>query len=152
MTRFLVDSNVLVYRLDARAPAKRGQAHQLLLDLQPTGAADLSAQVLGEFFRVVTARLDPPVPVTDAVRLVRQLVQSFRVWPIDERVVLEAVRGVRDHHLAYWDSQLWATAKIHGCGAVLSEDFTDGRDIEGVKFHDPFAAHFSLPTLLSGSD
>jgi len=151
LTRLLIDSNVLVYRLDAREPAKRGQAHQLLLRLQPTGAADLSAQVLGEFFRVVTARLSPPVPVTDAVRLVGQLVRSFPVWPIDERVVLEAVRGVRDHHLPYWDSQLWATAKIHGCNAVLSEDFTDGRVVEGVTFHDPFAGHFSLTTLLSGS-
>jgi len=151
LTRLLIDSNVLVYSLDAREPAKRGQAHQLLLRLQPTGAADLSAQVLGEFFRVVTARLSPPVSVTDAVRLVGQLVRSFPVWPIDERVVLEAVRGVRDHHLPYWDSQLWATAKIHGCNAVLSEDFTDGRDVEGVTFHDPFAGHFSLTSLLSGS-
>ena len=38
-------------------------------------------------------------------------------------IVLEAVRWVRDHRMAYWDAQVWATARLNQIPTVLSEDF-----------------------------
>jgi len=53
-------------------------------------------------------------------------------------VVLEAVRGARDHHLSYWDSLVWATAKMNQVPAVLSDVFSHNSVIEGVRFTNPF--------------
>lgn len=53
-------------------------------------------------------------------------------------VVLEAVRGVRDHHFSYWDSLIWATAKMNQIPTVLSDDFSHNSVIESVRFTNPF--------------
>jgi len=41
--------------------------------------------------------------------------------------------------LPFWDALLWATAKAAGVSVVLSEDFQDGRELEGVQFRNPFS-------------
>lgn len=61
--------------------------------------------------------------------------------------VLEAVAGVRRHRLSYWDALVWATAKMNEIPVVLSEDFENGRIIEGVRFLDPFRAEFDEHAL-----
>lgn len=144
MSSVLLDTNVLVYAYDPGDGAKQATAETVLRALQPTGLAALSAQVLDEFFRVVTSRVKPAIPVAEAVELLGELAQSFTVWSVDDVVVLEAARGVRDHQLPYWDAQVWATARLRGARWVLSEDFGDGRTIEGVTFRDPLRAGFSL--------
>jgi len=59
-------------------------------------------------------------------------------------IVLEAMRGVREHKLAYWDSQLWATARLNQIPIILSENFSVGATLEGVHFVNPFAPDFVL--------
>jgi predicted nucleic acid-binding protein len=48
------------------------------------------------------------------------------------------------HGFSYWDAQLWACARLHHTRLVLSEDFTDGQVIEGVRFVDPFRPAFDV--------
>ena len=151
MSAILLDTNVLVYAWDPGDGEKQERAQQLLRDLQPDGNTALSAQVLGEFFRVVTGKLSPPVPAGDAHDLVAWFSQSFKVWAIDEMVVMEAARGVRDHRLSYWDAQIWATARLRGGRIVLSEDFQDGLVVEGITFVDPFTADFQAERLRGGA-
>lgn len=50
----------------------------------------------------------------------------------------EAMRAHASHGFQFWDAMLWATAKRAGCRLILSEDFQDGRALEGVLFADPF--------------
>ena len=54
-------------------------------------------------------------------------------------VVLEAAQAVFRYRMCFWDAQIWAAAKLHGAAEVLSEDFTDGQTIEGIRFRNPFA-------------
>ena len=63
-------------------------------------------------------------------------------------VVLEAGRGVRDHHLSYYDAQIWAAARLNQVPLVFSEDFQDGRVLEGVRFVNPFTPGFVLESWL----
>jgi predicted nucleic acid-binding protein len=123
-------------------------AQHLLAEIRPTGQAALTSQVLGEFFQVTTRRLVPAMPPDQALHLMRDLAQSFVVWPVDQEVVLEAARGVRDHQLNYFDAQIWAAARLHRASALLSEDFQDGRTVEGVTFRDPFRPGFDLSELV----
>ncbi len=64
---------------------------------------------------------------------------TWLVIDVAARTVAEALRGAEQHGLPYWDALIWATAKLAGIPVVLSEDFQDGREIEGVTFQNPFA-------------
>jgi predicted nucleic acid-binding protein len=144
---FLVDTNVLVYAYDPTERAKRERAITVLECLGARQLGALSAQILGEFFVTVTRKI--PLPFTEAAaeRSVTNDVRSWLVYDLTELVVLEPVRGPQRYRLLYWDSLIWATAKLNGVPNVLSEDFSDGALLEGVHFLNPFAASFDLALL-----
>jgi predicted nucleic acid-binding protein len=79
---------------------------------------------------------------------VEHLARSYRVLDLTPQIVLEAVRGVRDQRLAYWDAQIWATARLNQVPTVFSEDFRPGTTLEGVRFVNPFVAEFDLAQWL----
>lgn len=51
---------------------------------------------------------------------------------------------MRDHQLAFYDAQIWAAARLNQIPAVFSEDFQDGRTLEGVQFVNPFSETFDV--------
>jgi predicted nucleic acid-binding protein len=53
--------------------------------------------------------------------------------------LVHAMRAVREHGLAFWDALLWATVRRAGVDLLITEDFQDGRTIEGVRIVNPFA-------------
>jgi predicted nucleic acid-binding protein len=138
----LVDTNVLVYTYATAEPGKRTRAIEVLDRLVVRGCGKISTQVLGEVFRVVTSRLRPRRDAGEALDDLATLARAWPVLAVTPLIVLEAGRGVRDHALNYWDAQLWATARLNQISTILSEDFADGRVIEGVRFLDPFARTF----------
>jgi predicted nucleic acid-binding protein len=140
----LVDTNVLVYAYDRSEPEKQRQARRVLAALADRRIGALSTQVLGEFFVVVTRRIDTPLSNDEAYERAANLLSGWPVISMTGIAVLEAMRGVRDYHLSYYDAQLWATAKLNHISIVLSEDFQDGQVVEGVRFVNPFAVGFLL--------
>ncbi|GBD12115.1 tRNA(fMet)-specific endonuclease VapC [bacterium HR24] len=140
----LLDTNVLVYAHDPRNKAKQELAIQVLDHLATRRMAVLSSQVLGEFFVVATRKLPDPLPTEEAAAQVERFLRYFPVLEVTGTVVLEACRGVRQHRLAYWDAQIWATARLNAVPLVLSEDFSDGLFLEGVTFRNPFLPSFDL--------
>ena len=144
---FLVDTNVLVYAYDPADREKQERAVRILEMLAANRMGSISTQILGEFFVTVTRKIAPPVSLDDAIRSVVHYTRSWLVHGIDGHVVLEAVEGLRRHHLAYWDSLVWATAKRNGVPNVLSENFQDGRLLEGIRFLNPLKDSFDLSLL-----
>lgn len=142
MAAKLIDTNVLVYAYDRSEPEKQRRALQVLDGLARTGHGCLSTQVLAEFFVAVTRKITAPLSVDQAVERIEHLAQVWPVFPITAEVVIEAVRGVREHQLSFWDAQVWAVARLNRVGVVLSEDFNPGAVIEGVRFIDPFTGDF----------
>ncbi len=68
-------------------------------------------------------------------------------WPVLDLtplIVLEAARGAYQHQMRIWDAQIWATARLNQIPVILSEDFSDGAVIEGIRIVNPFAEHFEL--------
>ena len=45
---------------------------------------------------------------------------------------------VEHHNLSFWDAMQWAVAKQAGATLLLSEDLQHGRELEGVRFLNPF--------------
>lgn len=137
-SRILLDTNVLVYAYDRRDHVKRDAALALARALAQTGQVAVTTQVLSELFWTISRTLPDPLPMADAVRSVRRHAATWRVIDVTARTVAEALRGAEQHGLPYWDALIWAAARLAGVPVVLSEDFQDGREIEGVTFQNPF--------------
>ena len=136
--KYLVDTNLLVYAYDRSDPEKQAKAVEILDELVKNGTGILSPQVLSEFYTVVTRKLAAPLTPQEGYTSISNYIRSWNMVDLTGLVVLEAVRGVRDHRLSYWDSLIWATAKMNQISTGLSEDFSSNSVIEGVRFTNPF--------------
>lgn len=142
--RFLLDTNVLVYPHDRREPDRADAAIALLSTLAAAGGAAVSTQVLSEYFWVVTRRLPDPLTVSQGAKSTERHAKTWGVLDVTLSTVREALRGTEHHGLPYWDALIWATAHLAQIPVVLSEDFADGREIDGVRFRNPFGPGFAL--------
>ena len=144
MTSILIDTNVLVYFYDPNTPDKQKKAEIVLNHLQQTGTGCLSVQNLSEFISVGIRKLDPPLTAEEAFEQAAMLAEAWPVFNLTPMIILEAARGVRDHTLAYYDAQIWASARLNQIPDVFSENFQDGLILEGVRFINPFNDGFSI--------
>lgn len=146
MAAILIDTNVLVYAHERREPVKQAQAIRMLERLHLTGSGRLSVQCLAEFFRAATRGPSPILPLVDAMEQTQRLARAWPIFDVTPFIVIEAMRGVRDYQLPYWDAQIWGTARLNQIAVVFSEDFNSGSTLEGVRFVNPFASDFDLST------
>jgi predicted nucleic acid-binding protein len=145
--RYVVDTNLLVYTLDQREPEKRERAREVLRRVGGARTAAIPAQVLSEFGGACLRKLEPR-PDAEAIRReVERLMLAFPVLALTGPVVLEALRGVREHLLSYYDAQIWAVARLGQVAVVLSEDFKAGAVLDGVSFTNPLNPAFDLAVL-----
>ncbi|MEA2326737.1 MAG: hypothetical protein QOE68_1696 [Thermoanaerobaculia bacterium] len=144
MDQVLIDTNILVYAHQPSETTKYGRATQIVETLAESGAGRLSAQILGEFLNATTRGRRPILSISDAVRQATKLTDAFPLFDLTGLIVLEAGRGVREHQLSYFDAQIWATARLNQVPTIFTEDFTNGRRLEGVHFLNPLLASFDL--------
>jgi predicted nucleic acid-binding protein len=104
--RILVDTNVLLYAYDRGEPVKQPRSLAVLDSLVVHDLGVLTSQVLAEFFVNATRKLQPPLTVEEAYDRVQDYLLSWEILDITGAIVLEAVRGVRTHQMAYWDAQI----------------------------------------------
>lgn len=142
MTLVLVDTNILVYAHDVGDGEKRDRAVKALDRLNELSCGRLSVQCLAEFFAAMRRGSRPRLTEEEAADQIERLARAWPVIELTPMIVLEAIRGVRLHRLSYWDAQIWATARLNQIPVVFSEDFQDGRSLEGVTFVNPVADKF----------
>lgn len=130
-----VDTNVLVYANDPADAAKQRTARNVLLE--HAASIVLSAQVLSEFYVVVTRRLAIPMTSRDARAIVADLGRYPVVAP-DRSLVLDAIDLSRRSRIAYWDGLIVAAARRANCDVVLTEDLSHGATIGGIRIENPF--------------
>ena len=145
--RYLVDTSLLVYTLDRGEPAKRERAREVLRLVGGAGSAALPAQVLSEFAGACLRKLEPRPDPETIRREVERLLLAFPVLPLTGPVVLEALRGVREHSLSHHDARIWAVARLGQVPVVLSEDFHPGAVLDGVSFVNPLDPAFDPVAL-----
>lgn len=145
--RYLVDSNILVYALDVRDPDKRQRAKEIIREVALSGSAALPVQSLSELSNVCLRKLEPALEPHAIRREVERLYTAFKVIPLTAPVVMEALRGLYEHGLSYYDAQIWGTARLAQISVVLSEDFNSGATLGGVSFLNPLDPAFDPATL-----
>lgn len=144
MNSILMDTNLLLYAYDTADVPRSELALSVLKHLHETQTGRLSVQCLAEFFGVSTRRLKPPLEPDQALEQIDLWADAYPVLDLTVAVVREAGRGVRDHQLAYYDAQMWATAKLNQIQIVFTEDIPSAILLEGVRYVNPFAENFVL--------
>ena len=56
----------------------------------------------------------------------------------------ESLRGIKTKRISYWNSIIWATAKINQIPFILIEDVINRPDIEGGKYLNPLLDKFDI--------
>jgi predicted nucleic acid-binding protein len=138
----LVDTNILVYRFDARFPDKQRVATEVLRRGIADDSLRLPHQAIVEFVAVVTRPLDrgrPLLTPADAFREAEELLEQFEILYPQAAIVRTALRGAALYQLPWFDAHLWAYAEYHGLPELLSEDFEHGRRYGTVRVVNPFA-------------
>ena len=137
----LVDTNVLVYRFDARFPEKQQTATELLRHGIAEGSLRVPHQAVIEFVAAATRPLkgQPPLLTLDEARQEAEelLVQFDVVYP-NEALLRTALRGSAAYGLSWFDAHLWAYAEHYGLETLYSEDFQHDRLYGTVRVVNPF--------------
>ena len=136
----VVDSNVLVYRVDPRNPVKQRIATERLRGGIVDGSLVLAYQSVVEFHAAVTR---PPALLTwiDAARETEELLVAFPVLYPTDNLVRSALRAADTYQLSWYDALIWAYADTNGIEEILSEDFQPDRLYGSVRVINPFAAN-----------
>ena len=134
--RISLDANILFYTADANAGEKQAKARDIVRQVARAQDSFLTLQSLCEFFAATTrkGKLSP-------AQARSQLADWQTVFPVVASTpgsLRLATRAVEDHNLSFWDGMLWAVVKQSGGTLLLSEDLQHDRELEGVRFRNPF--------------
>jgi predicted nucleic acid-binding protein len=132
------DSNVLVYAADARGGERHERAADLVERAMRLQNCIQTLQSFCEFFNVITRKAG--IDAGAAAEFVDSWSAAMAMENATFPDLASAMRGVREHGLSFWDALLWATVRRVGVELLISEDFQDGRVIEGVCVLNPFVA------------
>jgi predicted nucleic acid-binding protein len=134
--KVLLDTNLWVY-LYSKEPYEKYQRVEQILRDRPQ-SIQISTQVLGELFHVLTRKKF--TSEADAVAIVSSLINSFPILPIESANVLQAMEVKQKYGYTYWDSLVLATALLHNCSILYSEDMQHGQFINStLRIVNPFA-------------
>lgn len=131
-----VDTNVLLYAAStAPEEAPKVRIARALLDADDLA---LSVQVLQEFYVQATrpTRTDRLTHAQAAA-----LIEAWLRFPAQETTVplmKAALEVTEPYQVSYWDAAIIEAARLLGCRTLLSEDFADGQDFDGVTVENPF--------------
>ncbi|HXO42800.1 MAG TPA: PIN domain-containing protein [Thermoanaerobaculia bacterium] len=136
--RLSLDSNILFYTIDADAGRLQTRAREVVRQAARDHDCILSLQTLCEFFHATTRK--GKLTFEQAAAQVEDWQTLFPVVAATPASLRLAMRAVERHGLAFWDAMQWAVAKQSGATLLLSEDLQHDRELDGVRFRNPFLA------------
>lgn len=133
-----VDTNVLLYARDRRAPEKQAISSDWLAALAARNVLVISPQVMNEFTHVVLRKM-PHVAADDLITALEEM----RGWCSAPTTADTALSGLvlhRRYGFSFFDSTLLASALLSDCDLFLSEDLSDRQRIGDLRIINPFAS------------
>jgi uncharacterized protein len=138
----IVDTNVLVYALDA--DATQHLVSRRLLDEGCNGATNLyvTSQILCEFYSIVTnpRRVAKPRSAAEAIAAITNLLSFLKVLPIPAHTVEGWLGLLRSRPVMggdVFDLQLVATMLVNGLQPIYTYNTTDIEGITGLIITTP---------------
>jgi len=130
-----LDTNIFVYLVDDRDPAKQAIAAQVIARAAAL-RAPVALQVVGEFQNASIRKLRLPPFV--AAQAARNILTGFVVFGVAVSDADSALGQLAAGRLSYWDALLISSARAAGCSALISEDMQDGATVMGLEIVNPF--------------
>ena len=131
-----LDTNILVYSVDARAPEKMERAHELVGRSLTNGSGCISYQVVQETLNVLTGKLGM------SAESIRRLLDEILVplWQVNPTAALyqSAVSLQSRYGFSFYDSLIIAAALEAGCTRLYSEDLQHGQQVQRLTILNPF--------------
>lgn len=143
MLRTSIDTNILIYAIDAGEGAKHEQAAGLVGQLASRDAV-LTQQVLGELLNVLRKRARGAEAMPRAAA--EYFAMLFPVVPTPLAALFPAFDRAERLRLQFWDSLIVTVCLDNGVSHFLSEDMQDGQRIDGLTIINPFNSA-NAPTL-----
>ena len=141
---YLIDTNIFIYWLKGENQIKAERARVVLEGIVSNRSGSVSTQVLNELLSNLTRDERSQLDFEWIEDIMNSIIAEYRVFDTTVDTIKEAINGVRRYQLAYWDSLIWAAAKLNNVPYVLSEDFTHGQTLDGVTFLNPLREDFVL--------
>ncbi len=133
--KVVLDTNLWVYLYAQNVPDKQMPVKALVST--HFDSIVLTAQVLGELYHVLTRK--KLVTTAVAREIILEMVKTFPVLEVDAVKVITALDIHERYHYSYWDSLNLATAALHDCETVYTEDMQHEQLIEDkVRIINPF--------------
>jgi predicted nucleic acid-binding protein len=130
------DTNILVYAAVEAKDERHARAVALIGQAVRSRHCIQTLQSLAEFYNTATRRAG--IAPDGAAAIVTGWQNVVPVEAAGLADLDHAMRAVREYRLSFWDALLWATVRRVGVAVLVSEDFQDGRVIEGVRIANPF--------------
>lgn len=134
---YFLDTNIIVHAYDQHDPQKMHIAREILRQGLREKNVFISAQVLGEFFVVMTKKIQQPL-APDSVLEIIEALGTLPLIEVDYPLVVQAIALHIQYKISYWDALIVAAAQRSRCDSLLTEDLKDGEIYNGVKVHNPF--------------
>ena len=132
VTKALIDTNILVYAWNTEDLMKQDKAIAILRHYQ--NQCYLSIQNITEFAAVMLRNGYTPDWIKETLLIYEKL---MTILPISPTHVKEALRGVKEYRMSFWNAQIWAVAKANHIPIILTEDGPMGQTIEDVRYDNP---------------
>jgi predicted nucleic acid-binding protein len=89
-------------------------------------------------YGIYSASRKGKMPLTEAFQPVKDWQELFSVVVATPDCLKLVMTLTGEHFWSFWDALIWAIAKQAGVTHLLSEDFQDGRILEGLTVINPF--------------
>ncbi|QTN18783.1 PIN domain-containing protein [Brevundimonas sp. AJA228-03] len=129
------DTNVFAYLYDEDSPQKQAVARATVAALAAKQGI-VGLQVVGELNNVLRRKMGKTP--SEAAQAGRRLIGAFSVFPPTRQAAVWALEQAGAATLQYWDALLLASARQAGVDTLLTEDLSDGAEINGVLIINPF--------------
>lgn len=135
---FFLDTNVLVYLVDRRHPAKQAVAQQLVSAALAERSGVISFQVVQETLQALTRKARQVLPATDAAELLHAVL--LPLWHVHPSASLyeHALHVQTRQGFSFYDSLVVASALQAGCKRLLTEDLQHGQKVGTLRIENPF--------------
>lgn len=130
-----LDTNILVYAVDASPDPRHGMAAELMVEAVAEGWI-LPVQVMGEFLNVTSRK--PRELHTLALDALVALQQGCQLIPTAPDNLITAFEVAQRHRLQYFDALILTVAGRAGATTLYSEDMQHGLTVGTLTVINPF--------------
>jgi len=135
--KFFLDTNILIYSLDKRVPAKQDVALKLVKRAKAEGGC-ISMQVAQECISLLTTKFQYLMAIKD-VRHYLEMVLAPIAEPLEMMPLYRNALSLQERwKFRFYDALIVAAALTLECSQLYSEDFQHGQRIEGLTVVNPF--------------